>query len=37
MFGGSRLRLIVHHTETARDYAYDCDTSFRRLDKALPP
>jgi hypothetical protein len=35
MSGGVRLGLIVHHTDAAREYAYDRDTSFGRLDKAL--
>jgi hypothetical protein len=35
MSGGARLGLIVHHTDGAREYAYDRDTSFGRLDKAL--
>jgi bisphosphoglycerate-independent phosphoglycerate mutase (AlkP superfamily) len=30
-----RLGLIVHHTDAEREYAYDRDTSFGRLDKAL--
>jgi hypothetical protein len=33
--GGPRLGLIVHHTDAEREYAYDRDTSFGRLDKAL--
>ena len=33
--GGARLGLIVHHTDAEREYAYDRDTSFGRLDKAL--
>ena len=33
--GGARLGLIVHHTDAGREYAYDRDTSFGRLDKAL--
>jgi len=32
---GRRLGLIVHHTDAEREYAYDRDTSFGRLDKAL--
>jgi hypothetical protein len=28
-------RLIVHHTDAVREYAYDRDTFFGRLDKAL--
>jgi hypothetical protein len=35
MTGGYRLGLIVHHTDAEREYAYDRDTSFGRLDKAL--
>jgi hypothetical protein len=35
MTGGRRLGLIVHHTDAEREYAYDWDTSFGRLDKAL--
>jgi hypothetical protein len=33
--GGARLGLIVHHTDAEREYAYDRDTLFGRLDKAL--
>jgi hypothetical protein len=33
--GGVRFGLIVHHTDVEREYAYDRDTSFGRLDKAL--
>ena len=33
--GGVRLGVIVHHTDAAREYAYDRDTPFGRLDKAL--
>jgi hypothetical protein len=32
---GRRLGLIVHHTDAEREYAYDRNTSFGRLDKAL--
>ena len=32
---GPRLGLIVHHTDAEREYAYDRDSSFGRLDKAL--
>jgi len=32
---GRRFGLIVHHTDGEREYAYDRDTSFGRLDKAL--
>jgi hypothetical protein len=35
MSGGLRLGLLVHHTDAEREYAYDRDTSFGRLDKAL--
>ena len=35
MAGGRRLGLIVHHTDAEREYAYERDTSFGRLDKAL--
>jgi len=35
MSGGARLGLIVHHTDAEREYAYDRNTSFGRLDKAL--
>jgi hypothetical protein len=35
MSGGIRLGLIVHHTDAAREYAYDRNTAFGRLDKAL--
>ncbi|WP_245296816.1 MULTISPECIES: HAD family hydrolase [Rhodomicrobium] len=33
--GGGRFGLIVHHTDAEREYAYDRDTTFGRLDKAL--
>jgi phosphoserine phosphatase len=33
--GGVRLGLIVHHTDAAREYAYDRKSEFGRLDKAL--
>jgi hypothetical protein len=32
---GRRLGLIVHHTDAGREFAYDRNTSFGRLDKAL--
>jgi phosphoserine phosphatase len=32
---GPRLGLIVHHTDAEREYVYDRDTEFGRLDKAL--
>jgi phosphoglycolate phosphatase-like HAD superfamily hydrolase len=35
MADGPRLGLIVHHTDAEREYAYDRNTSFGRLDKAL--
>jgi phosphoglycolate phosphatase-like HAD superfamily hydrolase len=35
MSGSARLGLIVHHTDAEREYAYDRNTSFGRLDKAL--
>ena len=35
MAGGRRFGLIVHHTDAEREYVYDRDTSFGRLDKAL--
>jgi hypothetical protein len=35
MAGGPSLGLIVHHTDAEREYAYDRDTQFGRLDKAL--
>ena len=35
MTGGVRFGLIVHHTDAEREYAYDRNTSFGRLDKAL--
>ena len=33
--GGARLGLLVHHTDAVREYAYDRDAPFGRLDKAL--
>jgi hypothetical protein len=33
--GGVRFGLIVHHTDAVREYAYDRDTKFGHLDKAL--
>src|SRR3954466_5951162 len=33
--GGSRLGVIIHHTDAEREYAYDRDTEFGHLDKAL--
>ncbi len=35
MAGGARLGLIVHHTDAEREYAYDRNTPFGSLDKAL--
>ncbi|MCP3420079.1 haloacid dehalogenase-like hydrolase [Bradyrhizobium brasilense] len=35
MAKGRRLGLIVHHTDGEREYSYDRDTKFGRLDKAL--
>ncbi len=32
---GSRFMGLVHHTDAQREYAYDRDSSFGRLDKAL--
>lgn len=32
---GARLMLLVHHTDAAREYAYDRRSSFGRLDQAL--
>ena len=32
---GARFGLIVHHTDAEREYAYDRDTDFGRLDLAL--
>ena len=32
---GPRLMLIVHHTDAEREYAYDRQSSFGKLDKAL--
>jgi haloacid dehalogenase-like hydrolase len=31
----ARLGIIVHHTDAEREYAYDRDTGFGKLDKAL--
>lgn len=33
--GGRRFGLIVHHTDSEREYAYDRKSPFGRLDKAL--
>jgi len=35
MSGGLRLGLIVHHTDSEREYAYDRTAEFGKLDKAL--
>jgi len=35
MSGGVRLGLIVHHTDGEREYTYDRNTEFGKLDKAL--
>lgn len=35
MAGGVRLGVIVHHTDAEREYAYDRNSPFGRLDKAL--
>lgn len=32
---GARLGVIIHHTDAEREYAYDRDSTFGRLDKAL--
>ena len=32
---GLRLGVIVHHTDAGREYAYDRETPFGRLDKGL--
>jgi hypothetical protein len=32
---GPRLGMIVHHTDTEREFAYDRQSHFGRLDKAL--
>jgi phosphoglycolate phosphatase-like HAD superfamily hydrolase len=33
--GGPRLGVIVHHTDAVREYAYDRQSHFGKLDKAL--
>lgn len=33
--GGARLGMIVHHTDAEREYAYDRDSTFGRLNKAM--
>jgi phosphoserine phosphatase len=35
MSGNVRLGLIVHHTDAEREYAYDRNTEFGKLDQAL--
>ena len=35
MAGGVRFGLIVHHTDAEREYAYDRQSHFGKLDKAL--
>lgn len=35
MSGGARLAVIVHHTDAEREYAYDRQSHFGKLDKAL--
>jgi hypothetical protein len=32
---GPRLMVLVHHTDAIREYAYDRQSSFGKLDKAL--
>ena len=32
---GARFALIVHHTDAAREWAYDRNSSIGHLDKAL--
>jgi phosphoglycolate phosphatase-like HAD superfamily hydrolase len=32
---GARLGIIIHHTDAAREWAYDRDSAIGRLDKAL--
>ena len=33
--GGARFGLIVHHTDAEREYAYDRQSHFGKLDVAL--
>jgi hypothetical protein len=33
--GGSRMGVIVHHTDAEREWAYDRKSDIGRLDKAL--
>jgi phosphoglycolate phosphatase-like HAD superfamily hydrolase len=35
MAEGPRFGMLIHHTDAEREYAYDRDTEFGRLDKAL--
>jgi phosphoserine phosphatase len=35
MAAGARFGMLIHHTDGEREYAYDRDTEFGRLDKAL--
>ncbi|KRE11455.1 hypothetical protein ASE66_23120 [Bosea sp. Root483D1] len=35
MSGGARFGLIVHHTDAGREFAYDRQSHFGKLDKAL--
>jgi hypothetical protein len=32
---GPGFAMLVHHTDAAREYAYDRDSAFGKLDKAL--
>ena len=32
---GPRMGIIIHHTDAKREWAYDRDSHFGRLDKAL--
>jgi hypothetical protein len=32
---GARWMGLVHHTDSGREWAYDCDSPVGRLDKAL--
>jgi hypothetical protein len=32
---GARFALLVHHTDAAREWAYDRTSDYGRLDKAL--
>jgi hypothetical protein len=33
--GGARFALLIHHTDSTREWAYDRDPSIGQLDKAL--